>query len=284
MDRIRILFLAFLILFLTMGELCSQELEVSFAISPKASPVSNISIYSDLISYLSKKIGYKVGIKQRKKYSEINSLLETGEVQFALSSTGAFLSGKNEFGLEALAVPVMYGATNYHSYIIVNKDSDIRDIHQLKGRVFAFTDPLSLSGRLYPLHLLHTLGIKPNKFFKKTFFTSGHEKSIEAVASGLADGAAVGSLIYEDLKRWDAPNIDRVKIIKISPPFGISPIVASPLADETAKQRILRALIKMDSDPEGKKILNRIKIDKFVIPDSAAYSTAQRLRQTGFLR
>jgi hypothetical protein len=39
----------------------------------------------------------------------------------------------------------------------------------------------------------------------------------------------------------------------------------------------------MAADPEGKKILDRINIDKFVLPDPAAYSTAQRLRQAGFL-
>ena len=39
----------------------------------------------------------------------------------------------------------------------------------------------------------------------------------------------------------------------------------------------------MDSDPEGKKILDRINIDKFVLPDPDAYSTAQSLRPTGLL-
>jgi phosphonate transport system substrate-binding protein len=283
LDRLRYLFLAFLVLFLFTNELRAQELEVSFAISPKASPVANLSIYSDFIKYLSKKTGYKLGIKQRSKYSEINTLLETGEAQFALSSTGAFLSGKSEFGLEALAVPVINGKTSYHSLIIVNKESDIREIYQLKGGVFAFTDPISLSGKLYPQHLLNLLGIKQKDFFKRAFFTSGHDKSIESVAIGLADGAAVCSLIYDDLKRWGAPNIDSVKIIKISPPYGIPPIVVSPLADSTAKHRILRTLIKMNADLEGKKILDRINIDKFVLPDPAAYSTAQRLRQAGFL-
>lgn len=283
MDRIRNLLLALLVLFLMISELRAQELEISFAISPKASPVANLSIYSDFIKYLSKKTGYKVGIKQRRKYSEINSLLETGEAQFALSSTGAFLSGKSEFGLEALAVPVINGKTSYHSLIIVNKESEIRDIYQLKGGVFAFTDPISLSGRLYPQHLLELLGIKQQDFFKRVFFTSGHEKSIESVAIGLADGAAVCSLIYDDLKRWGAPNIDLVKIVKKSPPYGIPPIVVSPLADNTSKQRILRTLIKMASDPEGKKILDRINIDKFVLPDPDAYSTAQSLRPTGLL-
>ncbi len=45
------------------------------------------------------------------------------------------------------------------------------------------------------------MGVTPGEFFRRTFYTSSHEKSIESVANGLADGAAVDSLIFEDIKR-----------------------------------------------------------------------------------
>lgn len=274
------IFLIFFIFPIAGYAYAGQGKEVVFAISPMASPVSTISSYNDFIGYLSEKTGIKVILKQRRKYSEINAFLKTGEAQFASICTGAFLAGKYEFGLELLAIPVINGKTTYNSYVIVNKESNIKDFSEIKGKVFAFTDPLSLTGNLYPLSLLHTMGVKPEEFFKKTFFTSSHEKSIESVANVLADGASVDSLIFENMKRAGNPVIKKVRIINISPPYGIPPIVVSPAVEKATKQLFLRTLIKMADDPAGKEILRKLQIEKFILSNSAIYYTAIKLRET----
>jgi len=268
-----------LVLLIALQTQASQK-EIIFAISPMASPVSTLSSYNEFIEYLSDKIGTKVILKQRRTYAEINSLLEMGKAQFSFTCTGAFLNGRAEFGLELLAIPVINGRTTYNSYIIVNKDSNIRSFKELKGKVFAFTDPLSLSGRLYPLSLLKKMKTTPEGYFKKFFYTSSHEKSIESVAYNLADAAAVDSLIFDDMKRAGNPAITRVRIIKISPPFGIPPIVVSPLTDKATRQLMLDILIKMSDDPAGKKILERLQIERFILPDPTIYSGAEKLRQS----
>lgn len=258
----------------------AAQKEIIFAISPMASPVSTLSNYNEFINYLSEKIGTKVILKQRRTYAEINSLLETGKAQFSFTCTGAFLNGRAKFGLELLAIPVINGKTTYNSYIIVNKKSKIRNFKDLKDKVFAFTDPLSLSGRLYPLSLLNKMGTTPERYFKKFFYTSSHEKSIESVAYNLADAAAVDSLIFEDMKRAGGPAIARVAIIKISPPFGIPPVVVSPHTDKATRQLMLDVLLKMSDDMDGKKVLERLQIERFVLPDPAIYSGAEELRQS----
>jgi phosphonate transport system substrate-binding protein len=162
----------------------------------------------------------------------------------------------------------------------VNKKSNIKNFQQLKGKIFAFTDPLSFSGRVYPLSRLKTMGVKPEEFFRKTFYTASHEKSIRAVANGLADGASVDSLIFDDMKRRRDPAIDRVKIIEISPPYGIPPIVVSPLTKESTKQLMLMTLIRMANDPTGREILRGLQIERFIMPDLRIYSEAEKLRQS----
>jgi phosphonate transport system substrate-binding protein len=276
--------LIFSILFVVAHVSSAQEEEIIFVISPIVSPFSTLSHYNEFVSYLSKKTGKKIIPKQRRTYAEINSLLKSGEVEFALICTGAYLRGNFDFGLKLLAVPVINGRTSYNSYIIVNKESKIESFSQLRGKVFAFTDPLSLTGRLYTLHLLSTMGLIPEEFFGKTFYTSSHEKSIQSVANGLADGAAVDSLIFDDLKRKQSPFTNSLRIIRISPSYGIPPIVASPIAEKSTKQLMLNTLIKMAEDPAGKEILNGIQIEKFILPDPAIYDTAVQVWEATFLR
>ncbi|GBE39944.1 ABC transporter, phosphonate, periplasmic substrate-binding protein [bacterium BMS3Bbin08] len=278
----RFIFVFIILIFAALAS-AAQEKEIVFAISPMASPVSTLSIYGDFIEYLSEKTGIEIVLKQRRKYSEINDLLKTGRAQFAYTCTGAYLDGRKEFGLEVLAAPVINGKTTYNSYIIVNKKSNIVDFRRLQGKVFAFTDPLSLTGRLYPVYLLNTMNARPGDFFRKTFYTSSHEKSIESVAYGFADGAAVDSLIYDNMKRMGNFAVDLVKIIKISPSYGIPPVVVSPITEQTTKQIMLATLLKMADDTAGRKILEEIRIEKFVLPDPAIYYSAVQMRQATFL-
>jgi len=279
----RNIFLSLYIFIFAVGISAAQDKEVVFAISPMASPVSTLSGYGDFIEYLSEKIGLNIVLKQRRKYSEINDLLKSGEAQFAYTCTGAYLSGRKEFGLEVLAVPVINNRTTYNSYIIVNKKPAHQKFKDLKGKVFAFTDPLSLSGRIYPAYLLETMNTTEQEYFEKTFYTSSHEKSVESVAYGLADGAAVDSLIFEDMKRLNDPAIDKVKIIHISPPYGIPPIVVSPDTDKSLKQLVLSTLLKMKDDPSGSDILKKIYIKQFILPDPSIYHSAVQLRQSALL-
>jgi len=274
----------FIILFITTEVFAAQEKKIVFAISPMASPVTTMSGYGDFINYISKKTGMKVLLKQRRKYAEINELLKSGEAQFALTCTGAFLSGKYDFGLELLAVPVVDGETSYNSYIIVHQESGIKSFDELKGKVFAFTDPLSLSGRLYPLYLLNQLKSKPETFFEKTFYTSSHEKSIESVAYGFADGAAVDSLIFKNMKINGSPVINGLKIIKVSPRYGVPPIVVSPRVDKEIKQTMRHVLQMMAENPARMVILDPIGMEEFILPNPANYYNAVQLRKAALAK
>ncbi len=273
-----------LIILFTVTAYAGDEKGIFFAISPMASPASTLSSYNDFVKYLSDKTGEEIELKQRRTYSEVNSLLRTGVADFALTCTGAYLDGREDFGLELLVTPVMNGKASYNSYVITNKESGIDDFSKLKGKVYAYTDPLSFTGRLYTLFLLHQLGEKSEGYFKKTFYTSSHEKSIESVAFGLADGASVDSLIFNDMKRLKSPAIDKVRIIKVSPAYGIPPLVVSPSVNKTIKDKIVNILLNMSDDPAGKKILRDIMVDKYVLPDPAIYNNAAKLRDTVLLK
>ena len=242
------------------------------------SPAETVTYYEDLFSYLSEKLGKKVKLVQRKNYEEMNELLRLGRVDFAFVCSRAYIAGARQFGLELLAVPVVYDeGPVYYSYIIVNRDSDIHSFEELRGRSFAFTDPLSNSGELYPRYLLAKMNETPDTFFSHYFYTYSHDKSIEAVASGIVDGAAVDSLI------WDYKNItepwltSKTRIINVSPPFGIPPVVASPHTDKALTERIRNILLNMHRDEEGREILEKLRIKRFVQPENVSYASIEEM-------
>ena len=83
-------------------------------------------------------------------------------------------------------------ATTYKSQILVRTDSGINSIADLKGKKFAFVDPLSASGYVYPTLAIKTkTGQEPKTFFSSTIFAGGHPQAALAVYQGTVDGAAM---------------------------------------------------------------------------------------------
>jgi hypothetical protein len=63
--------------------------------------------------------------------------------------------------MELLVAPVVNNNTTYNSYIIVRNDSNYSDITDLSGQKFAFSDPTSNAGELYPAYRLYLIEIPP---------------------------------------------------------------------------------------------------------------------------
>jgi phosphonate transport system substrate-binding protein len=147
----------------------------------------------------------------------------------------------------------------------------------LQGKVFAFTDPISNTGRSYPTFLVQELGTTPEQFFNRTFFTYSHDDAIRAVADGLADGAAVDSLVYDYAIARDPELGAKTRIVHRSPPFGIPPIVVSPALRPRLKAELQNLLLGMADKAEGRGALQTIGVEKFVVIDDQAYNSLREL-------
>ena len=241
-----------------------HEPTLRVAVAAMMSPKETFRHYRRLLAYLGRKIGRRVVFVQRKTYGEINRLIGAGAIDVAFVCSGPYVSGKKTYGLRLLAVPVIRGSHYYQSYLIVGNKSGYRSLEDLRRRVFAFTDPESLTGRIVPTFWLAKTGRRPETFFKQIIYTHSHDNSIIAVAKGLVDGAAVDGLIWEYYHRRKPTITSRTRIIKRSRPFGMPPVVVSKYLSPRLSRRILKILLNVHLAPEGQKILGHLMIDRFI--------------------
>lgn len=241
------------------------------AVSNMISPMETFNLYKDVMDYISKKIGIHIEFKQRKTYQEVNDLLIDHKLDFAFICTGAYMQLKSKYPIEILAVPVVEGKPYYNAYVIANEESNINNLSDLKGKSFAFTDPLSNTGYEYINQLLKDNGTSPEKFFSKTIFTYAHDYSIQAVKRKIVDGATVDGLVYEYLKHFQPDKVEKIKIVHKSKPFGIPPFVVQKDLNKEIKEKLKKVMLNMHLDAEGRNILNKIMIDKFIEADDSLY-------------
>ena len=257
------------------SEIIPLRISVAAVISPRGTAES----YQPLMDYLSQHLNRPVELVQRRTYAETNQLVQDGEVDIAFVCTSAYVNGHDSFGMEIIAAPQVHDAPVYYSLLIVPSSSAAQSMDDLRGKVFAFTDPISHTGRVYPTYLVRQSGSTPEEFFARTFFTYNHDNAIRAVAEGLADGAAVDSLVYEFALERDPSLADSVRIIHESPPFASPPIVVNPDIRPQLRATLQDILFNMDKDPEGQHVLQTMGIERFVSIDDSAYDGIREIME-----
>lgn len=256
--------------------------EINICVGSMITPKEGYAYYKALLSYIGDKLKMKVNFIEKESYAEVNSLLEESKIDVAFVCGGPYIDGHDKFGLELLAAPQVDGKTVYYSYIIVHKDSTLDKFDDLKGKTFVFVDPLSNSGKNYPTYLLQQMKESPETFFKEYIYSYAHDTSIRAVAEGIVDAAAVDSLIWNYMGKNNSPFTKATRIIKISPAYGIPPVVVSPDLKKDLKDKLKMILLDIHLDTKGREILGEMGIEKFVeISDSNYNSIRETKRYLG---
>lgn len=256
-----------------------------FAVAPVLSPERTMDQYRRLTDYVANRLHQPVALVLRKTYTEVNELLRLGNVQAAIICTGAYLRARADgVPIEAVAVPVYAEGAVYHALLIVRSDSRIQDLDGLRGRRFAYSDPLSLTGHDYPILLLLRRGLDPSTFFTGTTFTYSHDGSLRAVLDGIADAASVDSFIYDTELRANPALAAQLRVIERSPPLPIQPVVLARRVAPEVRKVVCAALLEMEATPEGRAVLAALGPTRFeAVPpgfyDELAAELAPVLRQ-----
>ncbi|MEC1718932.1 substrate-binding domain-containing protein [Schinkia azotoformans] len=233
------------------------------AIASVVSPKESLEKYQGLVAYLEEKLGQPVKVIQKQTYSEVNQLLKDGNADITLTCSLAYRIGSKEGYMEGLVAPVVKGESLYQSYIITNKNNPYDSLDDLKGKKFAFVDPISYSGRLSVLDMLNEKGYKADTFFEKTFYTYSHDYSLLAAANNVVDGAAIDSLLFDQLLLEQNPDVQNLKIIGKGELAGTPPIVMKDDLDPTLKAKLRDVILSLEEDRNGQKILKSLGIDKY---------------------
>ena len=212
--------------------------------------------------YLQGRLGRPVQFVQRGSYREIVDLLLGDRVDAAWLCGFPYVMYQDR--MQLVAVARYQGQPLYRSYLVVPAaETSVSDITGLAGRVFAYSDPLSNSGHLVPRVELLRAGHDPERFFRRSFYTFGHRKVVEAVRAGLAHAGAVDGYVWDTLQAQHPEATAGLRVAWRSGVHGFPPVVARPGLPATERDALTRALAGMPGSAPGAQLLQRLNIDGF---------------------
>jgi len=230
--------------------------------------------YEPLAAYLSRKTTATIELSILSRYGNvIDNFVSNGlDAAFFGSFTGALAIKK--LGVQPLARPEYPGGSStYYGMIFVRKDSGIHNAAAMRGKRFAFVDKATTAGWLLPMHYFKENGIEDYPtFFSETYFTGTHEDAIYDVLRGKADIGAAKNTVFARLAESDSKVQEQLQILATSPEVPANALAVRKDLDESLKRKLKNALLQMDQDAEGRKVLHGFGASRFLSTTADDYA------------
>ncbi len=193
---------------------------IRFAFIEQADTAKQAKAWKPFLDYLSKTTGKPVEYQTIVGEDELLNAMRDGKLDVAGFNTGTVPTAVNLCGFTPVcAVPTATGSALTRTQIIVPADSPVKSAADLKGHELTLTEQRSNSGFKAPLVLLHSdFGIAPLTDVSLRF-SGSHEASIEGIASGTYEAAAVAADMLDRETAAGKIKPDQYRVIYSSEPF-----------------------------------------------------------------
>ena len=207
---------------------------------------------------LQKETGLHFKTSVATSYAAVIEAMGAGKVDIGWLATFAYVLAKDKYDVELLLVVQRFGSPFYRGQIMVRADSGIHSLKDLKGKRFAFVDPASTSGHLYPKTLLLSKGFEPKTFFGKSVFAGSHNAVVLSIYKGEVDGGAAYDGSRAAVAKSYPDIFEKIKVIAYTKEIPNDTVSVRKDLAENLKVKIRNGLKKISQSPKGSKILKRL--------------------------
>ena len=228
--------------------------------------------FAPFVEYLSSELGQDVELLLVPDYAAVVEAMKYGHADIARFGAFSYVLATQEAGVEAIAVGVKKntGKPEYHALIVARIDRQVTD---LNGASFAFSDVGSTSGYLAPITYFHQEGIQPGE----VFFSGSHNASIEAVKNKTVDAAGIADNRYIIALEEGIIQEGEFEILWKSDPIPNAPITVRNDLDPQLKKRIQQAFLNAPGELVEALGVNEIG---YIKVEDSDYDIIRKMQET----
>lgn len=211
---------------------------------------SVLTVYEAIADEVGRRLGIPTELVVETSYESCRR--DLNEVCFVCSLPYVTFEREGLDLAEPVAAPVIAGERYegrpiYFSDVIVRRDASIERFEDLRGRSWAYNEPLSQSG--YGITRYHLVQIGETRGFFGSVIEAGfHQEAIEMVARGEVDGAAIDSQVL-DIAFRDDPDLASVfRVLASLGPSTIQPVAVSKRVPPDLREAIRGVLLTLHED------------------------------------
>ena len=286
---IKLLLLTFsLCLPLIPGQSIAAEQEaIRIGITPCTDILKTFKIFQPLSLYLQDKLNRPVQLIIPKDFYEFETLAKNNKIDFAYQAPHTYirlakLYNKNNL-LKSLTPK---GDTTHHGVVIVRKDSAIKTLADLKGKVIMFGSKLSTAKSMATKELLKNNNIDINKDLKNYIYGGSCESIALNIFLKSVDAGAICDYSFEEINDPEDTTeaeipANQMRIIAETIEIPTWIFTALQKTDSQVVTEVFNALGELNGENEQQEhILEAAEIGGFVPANDSDYEQIRQMAET----
>lgn len=221
----------------------AEERVWTFNVLNQRSITLTLEYWNPILKYVSEKSGIKLELRMARSAPESSAAIGRGEYDFVYSNH-IFAPANAPAGYRVFAQPK---AEAIRGEIVTLENSSIQTLKDLQGLEVGFPSPAAFVGYAVPMNALLQEGISV-----KPVFAGNQEGIMGQLKAGRVVAAGVNSRVMSNYARRE--NV-QYRVLWRSEEYLNLPLAAHPRVPGPVVAAVRQAVIGMDKDSEGKKIL-----------------------------
>jgi len=230
-----------------------------------------------MIDVIEAGMGMEVRATVAADYTGVVEAFKNGQLDVAFLSPAAYILAHQEAGVKVLLKSQRDGSAAYYGAIIVRSDSEIKTIEDLKGKRFAFGDPISASGHIFARKLMLDAGLTPESDLEQFIYAGSHDATILAVLNKKVDaGASYADDNQGKSNAWlrflDPRDHDKIRVLSYTKPIPSDTISVRGDYPPELTQRLYKTITEFTDSEAGHALVKKLyKFDGYVAASDADY-------------
>lgn len=244
------------------------EKEYIFAIHPLHNLHRLFMIYGPLIDYLDRNIpDATFRLEASRNYGEFDKKLYAQVPDFALPNPYQTFNSL-QYGYHVIAK--MGDDQKFKGVILVRRDSDIKQVSDLKGKKISFPARTALAATIMPQYYLYIHGLDVNHDIVNVYVGS-QESSIMNVYLGYVAAGATWPLPWAIFQQEQPDKARELEVKWATEPMLNNGVVVRDNVPEEVAQRVAELLNTLHTTEEGRIILARMPLSRFELANDQRY-------------
>lgn len=255
--------------------------ELLIGLEPEHNIFDQVERYRELAAYLTDVCGIQVRLTIMSRYGEVLERFKGRRLDGAFLNSYTAALAMSELGLEPFVRPVNSdGSAMTQAYIFARRDSGIKTVEDMRGRIFVFVDPSTTEGYLFPVTFLREHGVDNiETFLGRYYFSGSHASAVSAVLDGRADIGSAKATVYNRQVAADPSIGSDLFIISRSPGLPETTLCIKSSIDQEMKAKLAAAFVQMSETERGRSILKNMEILGFVRASLSDYTLISDMKR-----
>ena len=234
----------------------NTEDPLTIGIFPRRSAEVTERMFTPLAQHISQQLNRKVRLETASDFATFWQKVARQRYDLVHYNQYHYLRSSAEFGYQVILKNEEFGHDRIAAAILVRKDSNIRELTDLKGKIIAFGGgKKAMISYIATTNLLRDAGLNKGDYFEQ--FSLTPPKAVMAAYYRQSAAAGAGNYVLDLPKLKKEIDADEMIYLAESPSYAHLPWATSEKMSPTLRRQLQQILSSLKSSDTGQQILKQ---------------------------